>query len=754
MGDQRVFHLLAGGNVAEVDLRGASQHPTLADRLFGRLGQVRQDHALEPRHGEQAGDRIAQGPPGGAHEMRARQGADRVGRNERPHAARRIRRSQQRIGAVCDADIRQPGLRARQQVRIGGDEFADRMGQQRVQMHQQARARRRQRGPGIGRRPVRLHPVAHHRLVHRPASAQDHIHPGGSVQRIQVVGPRPHARFQQGDQPRQQDALQGSAIGEAGSGRVLVPLRQPQPARVWRGLGHQGMGLVQQRCGDAHQIGSPDRHRIKPSGVEGALIGGHREVEALLAAGDVAGGQPERGDAAHGDGAGHGPGGGAQQPAAAGGAGIAHHQHGLAEHHLLQQGLQEVAAPRTRPQRRRLALVDAEAARQGAGQPVDRAALLRAGGEVDAAQEGRRIDPGAGEGGIDEGRQRRLQAGELHRKIRDRGPPLRAAFGLQPVDDAHRELGRQRLEFLRETAGGARVVALQREGHAPDLGPAVSVQVVEEIGKTLDQVELGEHHIDRDARPQLGGEFLDPAADCSGVGAPFGLRCSGDLADRDGHDHPVQRLARAGAAQQGQKPVPALLVRRGVGVLGGVAAGGVDQHRLIGEGPVAESGAADTFHLGGFQFGGEREAQAGIGQGGGLAGAGRADDHVPGLFVQVAAGAAGLAQQAHRPRQALALFGDVFRPRGGACGRGAPGDAGGEPLVGLAARVVNRGVHPKPDEGHQAHGGDARQPALHGGQQRAEQPDHGAGRDHPERGQDPAGGDGVEDRFHRSGTCG
>ena len=76
---------------------------------------------------------------------------------------------------------------------------------------------------------------------------------------------------------------------------------------------------------------------------------------------------------------------------------IARHQRGLAEHDLLQQPREEIAAALLRPQRRRALLVDAEAARHRAGQPVDRRAFLRAGRDVDAAQERCGIEPGAAE---------------------------------------------------------------------------------------------------------------------------------------------------------------------------------------------------------------------------------------------------------------------------------------------------------------------------------------------------------------------
>ena len=76
-----------------------------------------------------------------------------------------------------------------------------------------------------------------------------------------------------------------------------------------------------------------------------------------------------------------------------------------------------------------------------------------------------------------------------------------------------------------------------------------------------------------------------------------------------------------------------------VGILRGVSPGGVDQHGVIGEPPVAVARAADALELMGAKLFGEREAQAGVNQRGGLAGARRTDEHVPGQFVEVARGA-------------------------------------------------------------------------------------------------------------------
>ena len=74
----------------------------------------------------------------------------------------------------------------------------------------------------------------------------------------------------------------------------------------------------------------------------------------------------------------------------------------------------------------------------------------------------------------------------------------------------------------------------------------------------------------------------------------------------------------------------------GVGILRRVAAGGVDQHRLFGEPPVAVARAADARDRRGRRAARQRKFQAGIDQRRGLAGAGRADDDVPRQIVEIA----------------------------------------------------------------------------------------------------------------------
>ena len=73
--------------------------------------------------------------------------------------------------------------------------------------------------------------------------------------------------------------------------------------------------------------------------------------------------------------------------------------------------------------------------------------------------------------------------------------------------------------------------------------------------------------------------------------------------------------------------------------------GSVDEHRILREPPLAVARAAHTLHrtlavLGAFSIITEQKLQAGVHQRRGLARTGRADEHVPGQFVQILPAAA------------------------------------------------------------------------------------------------------------------
>ena len=132
------------------------------------------------------------------------------------------------------------------------------------------------------------------------------------------------------------------------------------------------------------------------------------------------------------------------------------------------------------------------------------------------------------------------------------------------------------------------------EGRAPNLLAALLGQIGEILDEAGDQVGLGEQRVDRKIDFQAFVQFEQAGADRVGMGGDFGRRQRHQIfkADRD-HDA-VDRLARPVLLEQVEEREPALFVGLGIGILGGVAAGGVDQHGIFGEPPVAVARAADA----------------------------------------------------------------------------------------------------------------------------------------------------------------
>ena len=120
--------------------------------------------------------------------------------------------------------------------------------------------------------------------------------------------------------------------------------------------------------------------------------------------------------------------------------------------------------------------------------------------------------------------------------------------------------------------------------------------------------------------------------------AAWSLRSTGVCCRRswsvDGQQHAVDRPARTRLAQQREKAVPRAGIGLRVRFLGRVAAGGVDEHGLVGEPPVAIARAADAANAGATHLLGQRKSEPGVEQRRGLAGARRADEDVPGQLVE------------------------------------------------------------------------------------------------------------------------
>src|SRR4029453_9174757 len=108
-----------------------------------------------------------------------------------------------------------------------------------------------------------------------------------------------------------------------------------------------------------------------------------------------------------------------------------------------------------------------------------------------------------------------------------------------------------------------------------------------------------------------------------------------EIADADRHQHAVDGPARAGFLEQLQEALPGRRVDVAVALLRRVASRGVEEHRFLGEPPVAVSRPADTAHRLAAGSAGEGKAQPGVDQRGRLAGARGADEDVPRQVIEV-----------------------------------------------------------------------------------------------------------------------
>ena len=96
--------------------------------------------------------------------------------------------------------------------------------------------------------------------------------------------------------------------------------------------------------------------------------------------------------------------------------------------------------------------------------------------------------------------------------------------------------------------------------------------------------------------------------------------------DRQRDDHAVQRTAAAMFLQQIEEAQPFRGVDIRLALLLDIAAGGVDQNRMLGKEPVAIARAADALQVVGQV---DREIEPGLAQRRRLAGRRRPDDDIP-----------------------------------------------------------------------------------------------------------------------------
>ncbi len=308
------------------------------------------------------------------------------------------------------------------------------------------------------------------------------------------------------------------------------------------------------------------------------------------------------------------------------GLGVVLHQPRFGEHHLIEQPVEEVGPPAALRRRRRLV----EHLRDAAQQPVERRAFLHAAGQVEAAQFGA-SGVVAQEGALQEPQHPRAQGRHLRREAQDQAAAANVELLLQALGAA---IG-DGLDHAVELAADGRDAGplAPGQGGAHHRPAPLHVQVVVELHEAGQQVGLGEHHIDRRIDLQRLAQLGQPAAHGDGMRVQGGAVGLEQFIHAQRHDDAIDRLQRSMLAQQAQEAAPGLSVGRAVGILAGVPAGGVHQHRLVGEPEVEVPGPADTFK----GAVGKGKPQARVQEGRRLTGPGRADDHVPGAAVEIIA---------------------------------------------------------------------------------------------------------------------
>ncbi len=314
-------------------------------------------------------------------------------------------------------------------------------------------------------------------------------------------------------------------------------------------------------------------------------------------------------------------------------------QAGFAQHHLAQQPLdEEGAALRARCLHARF--FQAEGARHRAHHAVDRRAVLGAGGEVHPAQQRCRAIRIAGERAFDKLPCTLAKSGNLLRKRQDRRTPQTVALQVQAFEQARAQLLLQHAELVGELARRVPVQGLrQRKCHAPHLVALRRRQIVEELAEAADQIALGEDQIHRHAGLQLLGQLVQAAADRLHMRVALGIVEQQQVRHAHRHQHAVERAAWAIASQQAQEIAPRPGIHRLIRILRGVAPGGVQEHRFVGEPPFAIAGAADAAQRRIAHARSQRKLQARMLQQGALARTGRADQRIPRQRIQIGAAA-------------------------------------------------------------------------------------------------------------------
>ena len=172
----------------------------------------------------------------------------------------------------------------------------------------------------------------------------------------------------------------------------------------------------------------------------------------------------------------------------------------LPEDHPDEEVVDEEAAPLPGHFRRRTA----QDAGGRADELVERGAFLRAGGEVEPAQDRVGVVARRLEHARQEGDRRVAQRVELRREAEDQRAAGLVRLALQAVEQVFRQAQDEGIELGRDLGHGVLGAVLGLEGGAPDDLALLLAQVAEELGEPLDEVGLREHDVDAGRRPSAG----------------------------------------------------------------------------------------------------------------------------------------------------------------------------------------------------------------------------------------------------------
>jgi hypothetical protein len=315
-------------------------------------------------------------------------------------------------------------------------------------------------------------------------------------------------------------------------------------------------------------------------------------------------------------------------------------------------------------------------------------------------------------------------------------------------------------ELLHRRVVAARIVG---KAEAPDLIALLLAELAEGLVEARDQVALRHHHVDRRTHAEMGVQLLQAQAQLGRVLLAVGRCLLQQVLDVHRQQHAVDRSARPALLQQAEKLLPGGGVCLLVGLLQRVAAGGVDQHRLVGEPPVAVAGAADALDRRLAHLAGQREGQPGIHQRGGLARPRGADEHVPGQLVEVLAALEErpLARRAGTLLEHLQRLGEALAEHLGLAIRRIRARGQLADHRGIGALSTHRAQPDDDGEQRQNHG-DRDDPfpyaveraALAERDQRAYPPDQRGQREQPVDGQRDRVKDGLQDLLHAEAWTG